>query len=116
MSGDFDPRETICALCRQFYDQGWVSGTGGGISLRVDGRVYMAPSGVQKERLKPADLFVLDEDGEVLERPADPKLKLSQCSPLFFSASPQWNKQRLRDTVYLGRCFFRKHGQWLVPD
>lgn len=86
MSGDFDPRETICELCRQFYDQGWVSGTGGGISLRVDGRVYMAPSGVQKERLEPADLFVLDEDGEVIEAPADGALKLSQCSPLFFNA------------------------------
>ena len=83
---DSDPREIICSLCRQFYGQGWVSGTGGGISLRVDGRVYMAPSGVQKERLEPADLFVLDEEGEVIERPANPKLKLSQCSPLFFNA------------------------------
>lgn len=81
-----DPREIICALCRQFYEQGWVSGTGGGISLRVDGRVYMAPSGVQKERLAPEDLFVLDERGGVVERPADDALKLSQCAPLFLSA------------------------------
>ncbi len=81
-----DPREIICALCRQFYDQGWVSGTGGGISLRVDGRVYMAPSGVMKERLQPADLFVLDEAGEVIERPQAEGLRLSQCAPLFFNA------------------------------
>jgi len=26
--------ELICELCRQFYDLGWVSGTGGGISIR----------------------------------------------------------------------------------
>lgn len=86
-----DPREIICELCRQFYDQGWVSGTGGGISVREGGRVYMAPSGVQKERLEPADLFVLDEAGEVLEAPRGAGLRLSACAPLFFNAF------RLRD-------------------
>ncbi|MCC6875396.1 MAG: class II aldolase/adducin family protein, partial [Sandaracinaceae bacterium] len=60
---DLDPRALICELCRQFYAQGWVSGTGGGISLRHGGRVFMAPSGVQKDRLAPGDLFVLDEEG-----------------------------------------------------
>ena len=86
-----DPREIICELCRQFYVQGWVSGTGGGISLRSDGRIYMAPSGVQKERLRPSDLYVLDEDGQVLEAPADEALRVSACAPLFFNAF------RLRD-------------------
>ncbi len=81
-----DPREIICSLCRQLYSMGWVSGTGGGISLRENGRVYVAPSGVQKERLAPEDLFVLDEAGEVIEAPADPSLKVSACLPLFFNA------------------------------
>lgn len=85
-----DPKETICSLCRQFYDQGWVSGTGGGISIREGDRVYMAPSGVQKERLSPSDLFVLDEAGQVLESPAGSS-KVSACAPLFFNAF------RLRD-------------------
>ena len=47
-------------LCQQFYTQGWVSGTGGGISIRDGERVFMAPSGVQKERLREEDLFLLD--------------------------------------------------------
>lgn len=81
-----NPRETIVDLCRAFYGLGWVSGTGGGISIRREGRVYIAPSGVQKERLEPEDLFVLDEDGEVLERPADESLRVSACAPLFFNA------------------------------
>ena len=81
-----DARSIICELCRQFYAQGWVSGTGGGISLREDGRVYMAPSGVQKERLEPEDLFVLDETGAVLESPASASAKVSACAPLFFNA------------------------------
>jgi len=78
-----DPRELICELCRQFYTQGWVSGTGGGISIREGDRVYMAPSGVQKERLKPEDLFELDAEGNVVKAPAG---DLSACAPLFFNA------------------------------
>lgn len=81
-----DPRTLIVELCRQLYGLGWVSGTGGGISLREAGKIYMAPSGVQKERLRQDDLFVLDEHGEVLERPANPSLRVSACAPLFFNA------------------------------
>ena len=64
----------ICDLARQFYDLGWVSGTGGGISVRVNDRVYMAPSGVQKELLTPETIFTLDMNGDVVAAPADAKL------------------------------------------
>jgi len=47
------------------------------------GRIYVAPSGVQKERIRPEDIFVLDEDGHVLQHGAAPGLKLSECTPLF---------------------------------
>ncbi len=86
-----NPRSVIVELCRHFYGLGWVSGTGGGLSLREGDRVFMAPSGVQKERLREDDLFVLDLDGTVLERPDDLSLKVSACAPLFFNAF------RLRD-------------------
>ena len=48
------PANLICELCRLFYDNNWVTGTGGGISIRdVDGPnpnlVYIAPSGVQRK-------------------------------------------------------------------
>jgi methylthioribulose-1-phosphate dehydratase len=81
-----EPRTLLVELCRHMYGLGWASGTGGGISLRDGDRVYMAPSGVQKERLQEADLFVLDLDGNVVEAPAQPQLALSQCAPLFFNA------------------------------
>lgn len=81
-----DARQTICELGRRFYAQGWVSGTGGGISIRVDDRVVMAPSGVQKELLTPEDMFLLDLAGEVVERPASSTLRVSECRPLFFLA------------------------------
>jgi methylthioribulose-1-phosphate dehydratase len=80
------PQEVIVELCRQFYGMGWVTGTGGGISIREAGRIYMAPSGVQKERLTAEDIYVLDERGETLSGPSTPGLKLSECCPLFFNA------------------------------
>ncbi len=86
MSQASDPRSLIVELCRQFYAHGWVSGTGGGISIRAGDRIYVAPSGVQKERLRPEDMFVVDLDGEVLEAPADPALRVSACAPLFLHA------------------------------
>ena len=80
------PRALIAELCRQFYHLGWCTGTGGGISIREGDVIYMAPSGVQKERIQPEDVFVLDLEGSVIERPENPKLKLTECSPLFFNA------------------------------
>ncbi|GLD96226.1 hypothetical protein PINS_up004904 [Pythium insidiosum] len=84
-------RELICALCRQFYDAGWVTGTGGSISIRFGSRIYMTPSGVQKERIAPDDLYMLDADGAILDAPehkpgARKVPKLSDCSPLFLHA------------------------------
>ena len=59
-------RELICELCKQFFDSGWVTGTGGSISIRYGNRIYMTPSGVQKERLGPEDIFTLDYVGNIL--------------------------------------------------
>ncbi len=81
-----DPREIICEMCRDFYALGWVSGTGGGISLRRGEKIYMAPSGVEKEKIRPEDVYVLNDRCEVLEGPANTGLKLSECSPLFQAA------------------------------
>lgn len=78
-------RTLICELCRHFYQLGWASGTGGGISIKDEGRIYMAPSGVQKERLLPEDIFVLDEAGAIIEEPGH-GVQLSQCAPLFMHA------------------------------
>jgi methylthioribulose-1-phosphate dehydratase len=82
-SGD-DAKRLICALGRRFYAQGWVSGTGGGICIKHGERVYMAPSGVQKELLTPSAIYELDLDGEVRAGPSS--LSVSQCRPLFLAA------------------------------
>eukprot|EP00798_Chlamydomonas_sp_ICE-L_P022241 gene22241-29310_t len=85
-------KDLVAELCRLFYDQGWVGGTGGGISVKAsDGRIVMAPSGVQKERMQSDDMYVLDTQGEILETPVEKPPparapKLSECSPLFMAA------------------------------
>lgn len=82
--------QLIAELCRLFYGLGWVSGTGGGISIRDHEGIHMAPSGVQKERIAPEDVFLLDpaelERCRVLRAPATGSLKLSECQPLFYNA------------------------------
>ncbi|KAH6942776.1 hypothetical protein HPB50_010247 [Hyalomma asiaticum] len=81
------PRNLIPELCRQFYDLGWVTGTGGGISIRHGHEIYIAPSGVQKERIAAEDLFVQDMDERFLSGPPPhKKLRKSECTPLFMNA------------------------------
>ncbi|OBA20235.1 Methylthioribulose-1-phosphate dehydratase [Metschnikowia bicuspidata var. bicuspidata NRRL YB-4993] len=98
------PANVICELCRLFYDNNWVTGTGGGISIRdVDGEnpdiVYIAPSGIQKERLHPKEMFVAELPDKILRSPnednekeplsldlaANFKYKPLACTPLFLS-------------------------------
>ena len=59
-------RSLIAQLCEQFYKFGWATGTGGGVSIRVGGpeegrpwRVFVAPSGIQKEDMIGDDVFEL---------------------------------------------------------
>ncbi|KAL3130630.1 hypothetical protein ABBQ38_008024 [Trebouxia sp. C0009 RCD-2024] len=91
MSATDEAKSLICELCRNFYQLGWVGGTGGGMSVKTGDLIVMAPSGVQKERMIPEDMFVLDQQGNVLvnpiPRPSPYKPpKLSECSPLFMAA------------------------------
>ena len=69
-----------------------VTGTGGGISIRSPPTpevsrdlIYLAPSGVQKERMVSSNLFVLDfATRSYLRKPEN--LSPSACTPLFLAA------------------------------
>lgn len=79
------PANVICELCKLFYEWNWCTGTGGGMSVRDGDVVYLAPSGVQKERMKPENMFVMDlKSQEYLRKPEI--YKPSACTPLFLSA------------------------------
>lgn len=95
-------RETkalISELCRQFYTLGWVSGTGGSITIKVHDEsipkpqqlILMSPSGVQKERMVPEDMYILSPKGTILSAPLPKPYphkppKCSDCAPLFMKA------------------------------
>lgn len=79
------PANHICTLCRNFYNLGWVTGTGGGTSIRAGPHIFIAPSGVQKELMQPENIFVMDyATKSYLRKP--PVLKPSACTPLFMAA------------------------------
>lgn len=78
-------REEICRLCRLFWQLGWASGTGGGIAIRSGETLLMAPSGVEKETIRPEDIFELDLQGRITRSPTGPGLRLTACAPLFMA-------------------------------
>ncbi len=100
--------ERVAELCRWMYSRGWATGTGGGISIRDDQGIHVAPSGVQKEYIEAEDVFLLD--GQSLDRPkilrpaADSTLRVSECTPLFLNA------YRMRAA---GACL-HSHSLWAV--
>lgn len=62
------------------------------MSIKLNDDIFIAPSGVQKERLQGDDLFVIDINEKIKSCPPKEKmLKLSECTPLFMAA------YRLRD-------------------
>jgi methylthioribulose-1-phosphate dehydratase len=64
------PANKISSLCRGFYNLGWVTGTGGGVSIKHGDHIFLAPSGVQKEMMQPTDMFVMDfKTKEYLRKP-----------------------------------------------
>ncbi|RFU77934.1 methylthioribulose-1-phosphate dehydratase [Trichoderma arundinaceum] len=104
------PANLIPSLCAKFWTLGWVTGTGGGCSIRDDNLVYIAPSGVQKELMKPADIYVLslkDQEPSLKERTylrSPPSYKPSQCTPLFLAAFTRRG----------AGCCIHTHSHWAV--
>lgn len=84
-SSDPKTRALVCECLSLFYEKGWVAGTGGGICAALDKDLFlMAPTGVHKERVLPADLFVVHrKGGEIVRSPKNRALRLSECGAIF---------------------------------
>ena len=96
------PANHICTLCKAFYNLGWVTGTGGGTSIRRGPHIFIAPSGVQKELMEPDNIFVMDYERRMyLRKPL--ALKPSACTPLFLAAFDRG-----------AGCCIHTHSQWAV--
>jgi ribulose-5-phosphate 4-epimerase/fuculose-1-phosphate aldolase len=73
-----ESKAVICHLLKKFYDKGWFTGSGGGISIREsDDCIYIAPSGVQKEYVTEQDIYKLNIKTEILKNPKDKCLTMS---------------------------------------
>jgi len=64
-----DPRAALSWVIQDLHQRGWATGTGGNFSLvsgRDPWRLLMAPSGVDKGLVLPADLIEVDANGQVI--------------------------------------------------
>lgn len=60
----------LCHAMAAIHRRGWCDGTGGNFSCVIQRdplELLMAPSGVDKGRVRPADLIVVDREGRVVE-------------------------------------------------
>lgn len=65
---DNDPRRRLAAVARRLYRRGWMAGTAGNLSARLDdGSLWISASGKDKGRLAARDFLRLSAAGEVLE-------------------------------------------------
>jgi methylthioribulose-1-phosphate dehydratase len=86
----YSVRTLIAQLCESFYHMGWATGTGGGCSIRVlhpmtkEYRVFVAPSGIQKEDMIGNDIFELNMNRDVIVPPKTYGLRQSACTPLWY--------------------------------
>lgn len=64
-----DPRAQLSQLAADFYQRGWMLGTAGNLSARLDdGSLWITASGRDKGALTPADFIRVSAAGEVVQR------------------------------------------------
>ena len=78
-----DCRRTMVSLCKEFHGLGWMTGTGGAISMKQQREIFITPSGVLKEHVTSDDIFKVNMEGEIIKAPDNPRLKYSSCFPNF---------------------------------
>jgi L-fuculose-phosphate aldolase len=60
-------RERVAVAARRLAEEGLVTGTAGNVSARAEDRVAVTPTGAVLEHLEPADVAVVDLEGNHLE-------------------------------------------------
>jgi methylthioribulose-1-phosphate dehydratase len=65
-----DLRTDLIATAKDFYDRGWMVGTAGNLSSRLeDGSFWITASGRQKGKLTETDFIRMNLDGAIIEQP-----------------------------------------------
>lgn len=77
-SGEAATRRAIVDVCRRLYDRGLIAGGEGNVSVRMRaGRILVTPAGVAKCDVRPADLVVVDDNGQRLRGSGRPSTELA---------------------------------------
>lgn len=76
-------RETVARLGRQMLDRGLTRGTGGNVSVRVDDRIAVSPSGVPYADVTPERVPVVDVAGDVVAGDDDPSSELPMHAAVY---------------------------------
>lgn len=82
----------VAQLCEKLFFLGWATGTSGAVSLRVrrnyieegEWRVFVTPSGMQKEDMIADDIFEMNMDEQITVPSETMGLRLSACTSLWF--------------------------------
>ena len=81
LQSESEMRELICRVGRLMYQKGYIDGTAGNISARLDGdRVLVSPSGLATGFLAPEQLIVLNLAGERVDEPTEANADLRATS------------------------------------
>lgn len=81
MNAERELRELICRVGRLMYQQGYVDGTAGNISARLDdGRIIVSPSGLATGFLAPEQLIAVNLAGERVDEPTEANAALRPTS------------------------------------
>ncbi len=76
-------REQICHIGRLMHQKGFVDGSSGNISARLDGgRALATPSGLAKGFMSPNELIVVDMEGNRVDRPTSTNSHLRPTSEI----------------------------------
>lgn len=89
---DWDPRPSLIRAAHHFYQQGWMVGTAGNLSARLeDGSFWITVSGRDKGQLTLADFIRLIPDGTVIEchDPCDRPSAETQIHQVLYSLFPE---------------------------
>jgi len=60
------PREQLCEAAASFYHRGYAFGSTGNLSVQIEGRIWITPTGRPLRKLSPDDLAWLDLEGNPL--------------------------------------------------
>jgi L-fuculose-phosphate aldolase len=78
MTSPFSIKNELIQIGQRLYERGFIAGTDGNISVRLDDdRILVTPSGLDKGRLAPDELVVVNLEGKKLQGHLSPSTEIA---------------------------------------